>query len=153
MAEENGAISEARVGVGVGVLLVKEGGGAADGRLVLAGRRRSSFGDSKFALPGGHLEFGESWEECAAREVLEETGLVIHKIQFAGVTNSVLPNEIRPFHYVIIYMQAELLDPSQEPQNCEPEKCDGWEWVEWPSVPQPVFEPLQDFIDSGYKLK
>lgn len=96
---------------------------------------------------------GESWEECAARELLEETGLAIHKFEFAGAANAVLPNERRPAHYVIIILEAELVDPSQEPQNVEPDKCDGWEWVEWPSVPKPVFEPLQIFIDSGYKLK
>ena len=37
--------------VGVCVFLVK-------GKTVLLGRRRSSIGDSTFALPGGHLEFG-----------------------------------------------------------------------------------------------
>eukprot|EP00250_Pteridium_aquilinum_P007072 c16866_g2_i2 orf=136-444(+) len=93
--------------VGVGVLVLDKA------QRVLIGRRRSSVGDSKFGLPGGHLDFGESWEECAAREVLEETGLIIHNIQFAGVTNTVMLNERRPSHYVTIFMQGELLDPSQ----------------------------------------
>ena len=38
--------------VGVAVFLL-------NGKSVLLGRRRSSIGDSTFALPGGHLEFGQ----------------------------------------------------------------------------------------------
>ncbi|KAI2915344.1 hypothetical protein CBS147343_3044 [Aspergillus niger] len=56
-----------RVGVGVFVINHK-------GQLVL-GQRKSSHGAGTWALPGGHLEFNESFEDCAAREVLEETGL------------------------------------------------------------------------------
>jgi ADP-ribose pyrophosphatase YjhB (NUDIX family) len=37
----------------------------------------------RLALPGGYINFGESWQAAGAREVLEETGLVIS------------PNEIR----------------------------------------------------------
>ncbi|MCO5547796.1 hypothetical protein L7F22_001248 [Adiantum nelumboides] len=130
--------------VGVGVLVLDKSQSS-----VIVGRRRSSLGDSKFALPGGHLEFGETWEECAAREVLEETGLVIHNVRFAGVTNTIMLKERRPWHYVTIFMQGELLDPTQEPQNLEPDKCHGWEWVEWPSIPEPVFEPLQTLLKSS----
>ncbi|PRQ51228.1 Geranyl diphosphate phosphohydrolase [Rosa chinensis] len=51
------------------------------GQNVLLGRRRSSLGDSTFSLPSGHLEFGESFEECAAWELKEETDLDIGKIE------------------------------------------------------------------------
>eukprot|EP00249_Psilotum_nudum_P007860 c20871_g1_i1 orf=162-584(+) len=135
-----------RVGVGVGVIVVR------GGSHVLVGRRRSSVGNATFALPGGHLDFGESLEECAAREVMEETGLSIKNIRFAWVTNCVMRNEVQPSHYVTIFMRAEQSNVADEPQNLEPDKCDGWDWVEWPHIPQPVFMPLQSLIDSGYML-
>ena len=47
--------------VGVGVIVVKEG-------KVLLQRRRGAHGEGTWGFPGGHLEFKESWEECAKRE-------------------------------------------------------------------------------------
>ena len=44
--------------------------------------RLGSHGAGTYALPGGHLEMGESWEACAAREVLEETGLEVSGLRF-----------------------------------------------------------------------
>ncbi len=50
--------------VGVGVIVVKEG-------KVLLLQRKNSHGSGTWCFPGGHLEYGESLEECAKREVLE----------------------------------------------------------------------------------
>ena len=54
--------------VGIGVIVMRNG-------LVLLGERIGAHGAGTWALPGGHLEFGESVEQCARREVWEETGL------------------------------------------------------------------------------
>eukprot|EP01084_Bolivina_argentea_P027904 51846_1 len=43
----------------------------------LVGVRKSSHGEGLYALPGGHLEYSESWCQCAYQEVLEETNLNI----------------------------------------------------------------------------
>lgn len=56
--------------VGVGVIIMHEG-------FCLLGKRHGSRGAGTWALPGGHLSLGVSVEECAAREVMEKTGLVI----------------------------------------------------------------------------
>ncbi|XP_010265328.1 PREDICTED: nudix hydrolase 1 [Nelumbo nucifera] len=121
-----------------------------NGKTVLLGRRRSSIGDSTFALPGGHLEFGESFEDCAAREVKEETGLDIKKMEYLTVTNNLFLEEAKPSHYVTIFIRAVLKDPSQVPQNLEPNKCDGWDWFDWNNLPQPLFRPLKAMAESGF---
>jgi 8-oxo-dGTP pyrophosphatase MutT (NUDIX family) len=50
------------------------------GRVLLDHRR-----DGKWGLIGGSMELGESLEECALREVLEETGLAVHQLRLLGV--------------------------------------------------------------------
>ncbi|XVE91358.1 hypothetical protein REPUB_Repub01dG0002700 [Reevesia pubescens] len=129
--------------VGVVVFVLK-------GNTVLLGRRRSSIGDSTFALPGGHLEFGESFEECGARELKEETGLEIGKAEFLTVTNSLFLEEPKPAHYVTIFLRALLADTDQIPQNLEPNKCDGWDWYGWDNLPQPLFWPLEKMVRDGF---
>lgn len=42
---------------------------------VLVGERKGAHGAATFANPGGHLEYGEEWDECGRREVKEETNL------------------------------------------------------------------------------
>lgn len=67
-----------------------------------------------WALPGGHLEFGESFETCSKREILEETGLKIRGVRFLTAMNSVFEAEGK--HYVTIFMAAVLSNDSDQPE-------------------------------------
>jgi 8-oxo-dGTP diphosphatase len=116
----------------------------------LLGKRLGSHGAGSYALPGGHLEFGETFEECARREVKEETDLDIDivDVRFLTATNDFMPDEggargeewAKGKHYVTIFMTATVKDLGQgertgggmpEVKTMEPEKCAGWEWVSW----------------------
>lgn len=44
---------------------------------VLTIRRAIPPAVGKMALPGGYVNFGETWQEAAAREVWEETGVIL----------------------------------------------------------------------------
>ena len=63
----------------------------------------------------------------ACLQVLEETGLDLQldKIQYAYSVNSVFTSGA---HYVTVFCRAEV-PPAAIPQNLEPHKCEGWQWV------------------------
>ena len=44
-----------------------------------SGKILMAFNNNTFQFPGGHLEEGESKEECIRREVMEETGIIIEE--------------------------------------------------------------------------
>lgn len=60
-----------------------------------------------WALPGGHLEFGETLEACARRETEEETGLILDKVKFWTLNESVMADVKR--HYITIFMICSLV--------------------------------------------
>ena len=127
--------------VGVGVLVIDKG-------RVLLGKRKGSHGTGTWSAPGGHLEFGESIEDCARREVLEETGLEIGDIRCGPYTNNVFVAEQK--HYLTVFVLAKPL--SGELKNMEPEKCEGWAWFEWERLPEPLFPPLTSLRQQGFVL-
>lgn len=101
-----------------------------------------------------HYQFvwfsGESFEACAAREVKEETGLDIDNIEVLKVTNNLFHEGAEPSHYIMILLRAVLANPNQLPENLEPDKCDGWDWYEWDSLPRPLFWPLEKLLQDGF---
>lgn len=71
-----------------------------------------------WAFPGGHLEFNEDLEDCAQREIKEETDLDLVKdgIQFITATNDIMKAENK--HYITIYMAGRVTDDNQVPKVC-----------------------------------
>jgi ADP-ribose pyrophosphatase YjhB (NUDIX family) len=56
------------------------------GRLLF--QRRADFREAWWGLPGGVLEIGETFAECARREAFEETGYYVEPVRLVGVYSS-----------------------------------------------------------------
>ncbi|MDA0340692.1 MAG: NUDIX domain-containing protein [Proteobacteria bacterium] len=115
--------------VGVGVMLRR-------GEFVLLGKRLSGPGAGTYGWAGGHLEFGETPESCAIREVAEETGLMITEAMLAPlcVSNTMAYGS----HYIDIEFYCEV--PDGEPRVMEPDKLEAWAWHPIGALPEPMFE-------------
>lgn len=120
--------------VGISVLVVKDG-------MLLLGKRKGSHGAGEYAAPGGHLEHLESFQTCAAREVLEETGLEIGPLRFLRVLNA---TQYAPKHYVDLGFVADW--KAGEPEVREPDKVERWDWYPIDDLPTPLFAMLPSAI-------
>lgn len=127
--------------IGVGVIVKKDG-------KVLLGKRKNAHGDGTWALPGGHLEFNETIEACAEREVFEETGLYINNVRYAAFTNDIFTNKRK--HYVTLFVTAEFSHGKLELK--EPHKCEQWDWFSWDNLPKPKFLPLENLLKQGFEV-
>lgn len=127
------------VRVGVGVFIFK------DGKFLMQ-QRQGAHGAGTWSVPGGHLEFGESFEETARREVLEETGLEITNVRFGAVTNDNFVEEGK--HYVTVWMISDW--KNGEPRITEPDKCLKQEWRSFDNLPSPLFLPWNQLLTSEF---
>ncbi len=83
--------------VGVGAVIVD------DGRVVLIRRRYEPLA-GQWSLPGGKLELGETLEDGTAREMLEETGLVVEVGPVIEVFDRIMFDDARRvrYHFVLV---------------------------------------------------
>jgi 8-oxo-dGTP diphosphatase len=122
--------------IGIGIMIFKE-------NKILLGKRRGSHGAGEYAFPGGHLEYMESFSECAIREINEECGIEIQNIRFQFLANV---TKYYPKHYVHINLLADWA--KGEPKILEPNKCEKWAWYDLCNLPTPLFEMSKMAVKS-----
>lgn len=129
--------------VGLSVIVKK-------GNKVLVGKRKDIAGHNMWGFPGGHLEFGETPEQGAKREVFEETNLQIKNVKFETITNDIR-KEFKNNHYVTLFFTANY--NSGNIINKEPHKCSEWKWVMWDfflSSKKDLFWPMQNLLKQNF---
>ena len=121
--------------VGVGIIITR-------GEEVLLLKRKDVHGAGSWSTPGGHLEFGESPEECAIREAKEETGVSITDVEFRAVTNDIFEESGK--HYVTIWMQGKY-SSGKAVINAAYEMADV-DWFAWDKLPKPLFLSFENLL-------
>ena len=111
---------------------------------VLLMKRKGTRGKGTWCTPGGHLDFGETPEQCAAREAKEEVGAEVEDIRFRAVTNDVFESDGK--HYITIWMEGRT---TSEPFIASEREVEEIGWYAWDALPQPLFLPLENFVKQN----
>ncbi len=104
-------------------------------------RRKGAHGEGTWCAPGGHLELGESFEDCSKREAMEEMGVKIVKVKYLTATNDIFSKEK---HYITISMSAKII--GGKPKLMEPEKSTEFGWFSLKKLPNPKFLSFKNFL-------
>ena len=129
------------VRVGVGVFVVRDG-------KFLIGKRKGAHGAGTWSLIGGHMEMGESIEQTAIREVMEETGVEIKNPRYIGMTNDNEAFKKDNRHYVNLYVLAEWA--GNEPTETEPDKLTDLIWCDFETLPTPRFVVWDQLLKADF---
>lgn len=114
----------------------------ADGRF-LVGRRSGAHGAGTWAPPGGHVEWMETVQDAAIREVAEETGLMIAYPEVVTVTNDMFTDEGK--HYITVWLRADCGEVNAVALE---DKFTDLRWVHWEEMPEPMFLTVRNLVDA-----
>jgi 8-oxo-dGTP diphosphatase len=125
-----------------GVVVVLEQDGT-----VLLGKRKGGFGEGKWGLPQGYIEFDEDFLTAAIREVKEETGLEVEIRSIVNVVSNLLSPRLQTLAIVLLatVVAGEL---------CAGDDLETLEWVSLSGpLPDMAFEADVHIIERYQKKK
>lgn len=142
------SLDKKKVGSGFGIMIMRDG-------KVLLGRRHEDpdKADTEFheegtwTFPGGKLEWGESFEDGARREVLEETGITLKEVRVIAVNG----DKNTYAHFVTVGMFCDEFEG--EPRVMEPDEITEWRWFNLDDLPKPLYFPSAKLLDNYQQQK
>ncbi len=118
-----------------------------ESKRLLLGKRKNCYGEGTWALPGGHLEHGETIYACVARELKEELTIEATDLQLVCITEDIGQ---RGHH---LHMSFVLDAFNGIIINNEPDKCEVWQYFDVDELPQPLFAPHQKILKTFFEKK
>lgn len=108
------------------VVLVKDPNNSLN---VFTSIKKDAYGDDAVFFPGGYLEMGESFEECANREINQQTGLSLQNIKYIHTTNNIFNCNK---HHVTVFMSAGICN--NDAKSLNPIICQEWTSYSWQQI-------------------
>jgi len=135
-------MKDKHIGCGCGVILITD-------NKILLGKRNTDpdkadsemHEEGTWSLPGGNIEYGESFFEAGKREVKEETNLDVDELNIICVQTDL--NEFA--HYISVGMIANKI--SGELKVMEPDEIIFWKWFDLDKLPTNIFSASKKTID------
>lgn len=138
-----------KVGVGVGIMILKN-------NKILLGKRHEDpnkadselHGEGGWTMPGGKVNFGETLEEAASREIQEETSLKVNpaELKFISLSN----DKVADAHFITIGFLCKNF--KGKPKVMEPDEITEWKWLNLNTPPEKMFFPslrlLKNYLDN-----
>lgn len=132
-----------RVGTGFGVMILK------DNKILLGLRNSDAIkadsalrGEGNGTMPGGKLDYGETFEKGGIREVKEETSLDVKEIEVFCVQNDM--NEHA--HFVTVGLIAKKCNGTVK--TMEPDEIVEWQWFDLDDLPSNLYSPSAKCIEK-----
>ena len=133
-----------KTGVGCGVVLVR-------GNKILLGKRHDDpekadselHGEGSWCIPGGKIDYRETFTDGVCREALEETGIKLKKdaLQFVSLCSDIVEDA----HFVTAGFICT--DFEGEPKIMEPDEVVKWKWFEKDELPTPMYSASLKVIE------
>ncbi|MDD6878658.1 MAG: NUDIX domain-containing protein [bacterium] len=135
------------IGAGCGIIILNDKG------QILLGKRGEDLIKAKcemheegtWTLPGGNIEYGETFEEAGVRETKEETNLDVSDLEVFCVQTDL--NEYA--HYISVGMLAHSY--KGELKVMEPNEITVWKWFNIDDIPNIIFTPSKKTIECFLK--
>ena len=122
-----------------------------DDNILLLKRQNTKYGNNKYALPGGHLEYNESIPEGMIRELYEEIGLKVkepnidlYKVIKMMDSKSVQTEYIN-FIFIYQYKNESLI-------NKEPQFCSELKWFNIKELPKNILGFIPSIFETDDTL-
>lgn len=130
-------MSSKSIKIGCEVFLIKD-------NCILLGKRKNCYGEGTWALPGGHLEHGESLVDCISRELKEELGIEGSDFKLITITDNIDDRG----HYVHVSFLLERF--IGEIKCMEPDLCYEWRFFDISNLPEDIFKPHQRILKTYF---